>query len=90
MKKELKGLMFNELTNELDKFENNNLYKCPCCGKTFGWDDVNYYPEESIYTCPECFQTLDENQLQIVTALDYIEQVYLCYRVSNKKEFANE
>lgn len=81
MNKEFKrNVLITEITNELCDFKNDNLYQCPNCEKIFEWDDVNYNPEESSYTCPKCRTTFNENGLQNVSVIDYIEEIYLTYK----------
>lgn len=76
----LKNVIFNEITNELDNFKNENLYQCQHCGKIFEWNDVDYNPEENSYTCPECRTTFNEEELQNASVIDYIEEWYLTYK----------
>jgi len=83
-----KKIVLNEITNELNKFTNKDLYQCPYCEETFEWDDMNYNPEESSYTCPKCRVTFDETELQNISILDYIEEIYLTYKgVKNETKF---
>ena len=72
--------ILEEIKNDLQKFKHENLKECPYCGEIFEWDDVNYNPEESTYTCKECRQTFDENELQQVTLLDYITDLFITYK----------
>lgn len=80
MKKIFKDVVFDEIKNTLEKFTSKNLYQCPNCDCINEWDDTNYNPEESTYTCKECRQTFDENELQQVTLLDYITDLFITYK----------
>lgn len=80
MKEIYKKIVFDEIRETLDKFTSKSLYQCPCCEKIIEWDDANYYPDENSYTCPECMHSFDEDALQEITLLDYIEELFLRYK----------
>ena len=72
--------ILEEIKNDLQKFKHEDLKQCPYCSEFFEWDDVNYNPEESTYTCPICRETFDEKELQSVSFIDYIEEVFAVYK----------
>ena len=81
MKKEIEQkIVFNEILEDLKQFKNKNLYRCPYCDAMIEWDDVNYNLEESTYICPICRETFDEKELQSVSFIDYIEEVFAVYK----------
>lgn len=73
-------VVYEAIKDELKKFRNNSLYRCPNCETIVEWNDANYNPEESTYTCPVCWQSFDENESQSVTFIDYIQETYLAYQ----------
>ena len=90
MKKEFEQkIVFNEILEDLKQFKNKNLYRCPYCDAMIEWDDVNYNPEESTYTCPKCSETFAEEELQNISMYDYIEEIYLTF-LTNKGVSENE
>ena len=78
-------IVYETIKDELKKFRNSNLYKCSYCEKFIEWDDANYNPEESTYICPICRETFDEKELQSVSFIDYIEEVFSVYKGVNRK-----
>ena len=87
MNKELQEkITLNAIIDDLRKFKHKDLPQCPYCDETFEWNDVDYNPEESTYTCLVCRQSFDENELQSVTFIDYIQETYLAYERSKKHE----
>ena len=80
MKDFQKNVVLSEIKNTLEKFTNKNLYECPCCECINEWDYKNYNPEECTYTCNECLNLFDENELQEVTFLDYITEIFINYK----------
>ncbi len=80
MQKILTNVMFDEIKNTLEKFTSKNLYQCPHCDSINEWDDSNYNPEESTYTCKDCMHTFNETELLEVTLLDYITDLYITYK----------
>jgi transposase-like protein len=79
-----RNVVLNEIADELSDFKSESLYQCPYCEKILKWDDVNYYPEESSYTCPKCLTTFNENELQTVSLITYIEEMFLRYKGDEK------
>ena len=73
-------IVYETIKDELKKFRNSNLYKCSYCEKFIEWDDVNYNPEESTYICHICRETFDEKELQNVSFIDYVEEVFSVYK----------
>ena len=73
-------ILYETIKDELKKFRNSNLYKCSYCEKFIEWDDANYNPEESTYICHICRETFDEKELQSVSFIDYIEEVFAVYK----------
>ena len=43
-------VVYEAIKDELKKFRNNSLYRCPHCEKIIEWNDANYNPEESTFT----------------------------------------
>lgn len=84
-----KEIIIKELKDDLTQFTNKDLYECSCCGYIFSWNDANYNPEKCTYTCENCRQTFDETELQNVSVLDYVEDMYLSYKV-NKNNFKGD
>lgn len=76
-------IIFEAIKEELKKFRNNSLYRCPDCGKIIEWDDTDYNPEESSYTCPRCGSTYDENDLEALSVYDIIEEMFLAFKEKN-------
>lgn len=76
--------ILEEIKSDLQKFKHEDLKQCPYCSEVFEWDDVNYNPEESTYICPICRETFDEKELQSVSFIDYIEEVFAVYKGVNK------
>lgn len=86
MKKEIEQqFVFNSILEELKEFKNRNLYRCPYCEKIFEWNDVNYNPEDSIFTCPKCTTAYEETELENISMYDYIEEIYLTYKGVNNE-----
>ena len=87
MNKELQEkITLNAIIEDLRKFEHKDLHQFPYCDETFEWNDADYNPEESPYTCPVCRQTFDKNELQNITFVDYIQETYLAYLRSKENE----
>lgn len=87
MNKELQEkITLNAIIEDLIKFKHKDLHQCPYCDETFEWNDADYNPEEQTYTCPVCRQNFDENELQNITFVDYIQETYLAYLRSKENE----
>ena len=80
MKMIFKNVVFDEIKDTLEKFTSKNLYQCPNCESIDDWDDSNDNPEENTYTCKDCMQTFSEDELQEVTLLDYITDLFITYK----------
>lgn len=72
--------ILEEIKNDLQKFKHQNLKQRPCCNEIHEWDDANYNPEEQTYTCPICRKTFDENELQSISFIDFIEEIFAVYK----------
>jgi len=73
-------IIFEAIKEELKKFRNNSLYRCPDCEKIIEWDDTNYNPEEGTYTCPKCKTTYNESELEALSMYDIIEEMFLAFK----------
>lgn len=80
------NVILNSIIDELRKFEHKDMYQCPNCDLYFSWDDVDYNPEEGIYICPHCKEIIQEEDLQSVNLIDYIEDVFMTYKGEYKDE----
>lgn len=45
-------VVYEAIKDELKKFRNNSLYRCPNCETIVEWNDVDYNPEESSLHLP--------------------------------------
>ena len=72
--------ILEKIKKDIQKFKHQDLKQCPYCCEIFEWDDVNYNPEESTYICHICRETFDEKELQSVSFIDYIEEVFAVYK----------
>jgi predicted RNA-binding Zn-ribbon protein involved in translation (DUF1610 family) len=78
------------IAEEIESFCGNNKYRCPICGKILEWDDANYYPEESVYTCDACMSTFDEAQLEAIGIEDFFftrECTNTIYRIDSNGNY---
>ena len=73
-------IVYETIKDELKKFRNSNLYKCPYCEKFIEWDDANYNPEESAYSCQKCKHIFNENELEALSIFDIIEEMFIAFK----------
>ena len=73
-------ILYETIKDELKKFRNSNLYKCSYCEKFIEWDDANYNPEESAYSCQKCKHTFNENELEALSIFDIIEEMFIAFK----------
>ena len=78
--KNLEASVENISKDELKKFRNSNLYKCSYGEKFIEWDDANYNPEESAYSCQKCKHTFNENELEALSIFDIIEEMFIAFK----------
>ena len=76
-------IILNGFREVLKHFTNNQLYRCPCCGKIIEWDDANYNPEDATYTCPKCGETFNEFTLQAISLYELIEEMFIAFKEKN-------
>ena len=72
--------ILEEIKNDLQKFKHEDLKQCPYCSEVFEWDDVNYNPEESAYSCQKCKHTFNENELEALSIFDIIEEMFIAFK----------
>lgn len=80
MKEEYVKSPFDEITEKLKRFVDKDTIMCPNCEKIFEWNDVNYDPAESTYTCPYCLKTEKETDFEKVSMYDYLQDMYCVYK----------
>ena len=73
-------VVYEAIKDELKKFRNNSLYRCPSCGKIIEWCDENYNPEESAYTCPKCKDTFEESDLESLSMFEILEEMFIAFK----------
>ena len=59
------------IAEEIESFCGKNKYRCPICGEVFEWDDANYDPAESMYTCNMCMATVREGDFEAICFEDF-------------------
>jgi transposase-like protein len=75
------------IAEELEKYVNGDVYRCPECGDTFEWNDDDYNDDDYTYTCPHCKATFAESELEALSIYDWLEDIYdIEYRVDSRKE----
>ena len=80
------NVILNSIIDELRRFERQDLYRCYYCNLYFNWNDADYNPEDQTYTCPFCRNTFDENELESVSLMDYIEDIFMAYKGDTNDE----
>ena len=87
MNKDLKEqIILSSIIDDLKKFEHKDLHQCPYCDEVFEWNDADYNPEDKTYTCPFCRNTFDESELESVSLMAYIEDIFMAYKGDTNDE----
>ena len=87
MNKDLKEQsILSSIIDDLRKFEHKELHQCPYCDEVFEWNDADYNPEDKTYTCPFCRNTFDESELESVSLMAYIEDIFMAYKGDTNDE----
>jgi len=73
-------VVYEAIKDELKKFRNNSLYRCPHCEKIIEWNDANYNPEESTYTCQKCKDTFEESALEALSMFEILEEMFIAFK----------
>ena len=73
-------VVYEAIKVELKKFRNNSLYRCPNCETIVEWNDANYNPEESTYTCPKCKDTFEESYLESLSMFEILEEMFIAFK----------
>ena len=79
-------VVYEAIKDELKNFRNNSLYRCPHCEKIIEWNDANYNPEESVYTCQKCNDAFEEYELEELSMFDFLEEMFLAFQRSKNNE----
>lgn len=80
------------IAEELEAYANGNVYKCPECGETYLFDDIEESEHgdgaENLYFCPGCKKELEENDLEQLSLYDFFADVYdIEYRRGSDREY---
>lgn len=81
-----KEIVLNEIIKTFQEFKHKSLVRCPNCEKVIEWQDANYNPAESIYTCPKCLHEINEYEFEQISIVDYLEEIYLAYLTQEQLE----
>ena len=60
------------IAEELEKYANGEIYRCPECGEAIEWNNDQYNSEEASYTCSHCDATFEESELEALSLWDYL------------------
>ena len=69
-------VVYAAIKDELKKFRNSSLYRCPHCEKIIEWNDANYNPEESIYTYQKRKNTFEKNESDALSVFIILEEMF--------------
>lgn len=75
------------IAEELERYYNGEIYRCPECGETITFDNNQVNNEEGTYTCQECKATFEEHELESLSLYDYFDDVFgIEYRIGSDKQ----
>lgn len=81
------------IADTLEEYAHNSMYKCPQCGEihTFTeYDNTEHENDDGItcYTCPNCSEEIEEDDLEAVSMWDYFNDVFdIEYRIGSDKKY---
>lgn len=84
--KEDEIVILNSIIDELRRFERQDLDRCYYCNLYFNWNDADYNLEDKTYTCHFCRNTFDESELESVSIMDYIKDIFMAYKGDTNDE----
>ena len=76
------------IAEELEKYVDGLMYRCPECGEIIEFDDECYDEENKSYCCPCCGESVDCNYMEQLSLYDYFEDCLdIEYRCDGSKNF---
>lgn len=81
------------IAEDLELYASGSAYKCPHCGEVHDMSDYEETEHENedgctCYTCPNCCEEIEEDDLEAVSLYDYFEDCLdIEYRVGSDKEY---
>lgn len=81
------------IADGLEMYADGNAYKCPHCGevhKMTAYEETEHENEngETCYTCPNCSEEIEENDLEAVSMWDYFNDIFdIEYRIGSDRQY---
>lgn len=82
------------ITDRLELFTEGNGYKCPYCGEVHDFKEYEANEHENeegetVYTCPNCSENIEENELEAVSIYDFFDSdIYdIEYRIGSDRQY---
>lgn len=82
------------IVEEIELYTDGNGYKCPSCGEVHSFEEYAQTEHQDAsgtvcYTCPNCSEDIEENELEAVSVYDYFEQELfdIEYRIDGSREY---